>query len=704
MIQAIQNVLNNKKFIDTRVGTDSIFEFSHGNTLPYTGVPYGQNYMAVQTYEHGGSWWFNPKHDSMEGFRITHQPSPWMGDFSHFVILPYNYDLAPRFENKTSIFRPSFIQVNYTDTSVAYVSASTYDAIIRYESAGKANFLLRDNDLRLVQEGNKVKGYVRNFSGCEDENFKMYVLIEPDVEFVFEEESAGRYFIKTESQTCNLRISTSFIGEEQLKYNFENMHPDLETMIESANEKWSYYFDKFDINVKKHTEHFEEYNFYDMNDKVNFFFNCVYRSFLFPMKHYEISREGKKVHYDTLSKSVKEGVLYTNIGYWDAQKTLFPFLTLVAKDELEEIVEGLITAYRNSGYLPKWWSPDERGMMPGTLVDNVIADLISKGIGMKHAEELLEAMIKSATVDSGDPHYGRAGVDGYNQYGYVTADINESVNQTLDNSLADYSIAVVAEVLGKEELAAEYYEKSKNYKNLFDPETKFLRAKSREGEFVENFNPVQWGNPYTEGSSYQNSYNMYHDFPGLVELFGSKEAFKARLDEISNRDTAWSPVSWEWVYHEIHEMEEANFGQIAISNQPSFHIPYMYYYADRPDIVQLLVKELMLNYFNYKGRGYPGDEDNGSMSAWFIFSSMGFYPVCPGSKEYIMGIPLWDSLKIKLSDGKELEIVTEENFAHKKYVQSVKVAGKEYSERKISHDELINAGKIEFRLGLVPEN
>ncbi len=706
------------KYTDTRMGTDSVYQYSTGNTLPYMGEPFGMNYFCVQSSRKEGSWWFNPNSSDFEGFRLTHQPSPWMGDFSNFTILPVsklNDNNKRKYDTSTSQFFQHYNEIYFIDQEGeerASITASSDSAIIKYEKKNP-NYILEGENLILEKniEKNIIQGYVQNFSGCEDKKFKMYIVISLKDEFEFEDmgknevliannkKNFNKYIIKAKSE--DLYISTSFISLEQALYNHELMPKDFEIMLEDTKSKWDYYLNKFDVDNLDEESLYDRFNPYDKLKQEKFFYHCVYRSFLFPMKHYEISPEGEEIHYDTTSKKVKKGKLFTNMGMWDLHKTLFPLFSLIDQDIFSDILEGLLNQYRNTGYLPKWMSPDERGLMPGTLVDNVIAEAISKDISMDLMDEFLEAMIKGAEISSGNPNYGRAGVEEYKKFGYVPNTLKESVNQTLDNSLSDYSIYLVAKKLGKEDIANKYYNLSKNYKNLFDKSTGFMRDKDINGNFDKEFDPLVWGSPYTEGSAYQNSFNVYHDIEGLIELYGGEEEFREKLDELSNSKADFKHGVYGFEIHEMTEFASANFGQIAISNQPSFHIPYLYNYVNEPKKTQLLLKELYLNYFQYDFKAYPGDEDNGSMSAWYILSTMGLYPICPGTNEYHIGMPFFNNLSVELYNSKKINIKVNENYHQKKFIKSIKVDGKEYKDTKINWDMIKNGVDIEYTLGLV---
>lgn len=695
-----RNIIEDIRFTDTRVGTLSSYEFSNGNTLPLTGSTHAQNYFAVQTSKDKGSWWFDPTSTRFEAFRLTHQPSPWMGDFSHIEILPIRESISSReYMPDSSIFYPHINQIAFKDGDHANLVSYDHDAIIDYHSKTNAGYFISAKGLFIERKDELLEGYVINYSGCEDKEFKMYICISFDNDFVVEENEG--YIISSKANNLQLNLSTSFISIEQARLNHYRMDRDFDTIYEKARDSWINYYDKFEVSNLMESSSYDKYERYYRLDQEKFFYHCIYRAFLFPMKHFELDQRGESIHYDTISKSVKTGKLYTNIGLWDAQKTLFPLISLVDRQLFEDILEGFLNSYKNSGFLPKWLSPDERGLMPGTLIDNVIADASSKAIGDELMEEFLKAMIISAENEADSDNYGRKAAKDYRKLGYVPSKYHESVNQTLDNCLSDFSIGVVAKNLGHDELASKYFEYSKNYKNLFDPKTGLMREKDEEGNFSNEFNPLSWGSPYTEGSSYQNSYNVYHDIKGLVELFGGKNNFLERLTELTNADTTFDVGSYGMVIHEMREFDASRFGHAAISNQPSFHIPYLYHYVDRPSHTQNMVKELLLNYFKYDFDGFPGDEDNGSMASWYILSSMGIYPLCPGSGEYIIGIPFYNNMKIQLSDGNTLEIEVLENYHHKKYVDWIKLDGREYNKSSISHEDFMSASKIQFRLGVV---
>ncbi|MDU2583762.1 MAG: GH92 family glycosyl hydrolase [Anaerococcus prevotii] len=698
-MKIIDEILKDIRYTDTRIGTASVRDFSNGNTLPLCGLPHGNNYLTLETRD-DGSFFFHPEDEDLLAFRISHQPSPWMGDFSYINILPFTDDENISYDIEKSLFRPNFLNTWYKNGASVLASMMDLGGVIK--SCGNSSFKIFAKGLSLEKVGGFLEGFVSNYAACEDNNLKMYIRIGLSNEFEFSFEK-GCYYVKTSSEDLSLKFATSFISTDQVRYNYDKIPDDLETIIEESKNAWDEYFGIFQIEDTDYEDNFQKFTHYKKIDKIKFFYHAVYRAFLFPMKFFEQDKGKQDIYYDTHSKSVKRGKFYTNIGFWDGQKTLFPLLSLVAKDDLSDILEGILNFYRDTGYLPKWLSPDERGLMPGTLVENVIADALTKGIAIDKKGIFLKALLDAAEKEAEDDRYGRFKAKTYRKLGYVPSDFNESVNQTLDNSLADFSIGRVAELCGKEDLAEKYYSYSRNWEKLFDYETKFLRAKNREGKFVEDFDPLSWGSPYTEGSAFQNSYNCYHDFPRLIELFGGEDKFEERLDQMINADSSYHVGSYGYDIHEMSEMHDAHFGQFAISNQPSFHLPYLYNLVGKYWKSELIVKTLMRDYFSYNFRGFPGDEDNGSMASWFILSAMGIYPIAPASGFYELGISLFDKMKVKLSSGNTIEIRTSDNYPHKNFVKDIKVDGKILEGKRISHEDLIRSREIVFSLNMVPK-
>lgn len=699
----------NKLTIDTRHGTSNQHSFSNGNCLPYTGVPFGMNYFAPQTNGENGSWWFHPDDHIFQGFRLTHQPSPWMGDFSYLVFLPYSGVLSQQtlfhaqssYRPNESVFHPNRLKIKAERYQLTTeLIPSMYGGILTTQYTQEdAGFMLSlpGNYRVTVDSPYQLSGRISNFSGCEDPNFSFYFTLHFKEPLLLDsklQEWQGTNdcltFTFGSIATQVVQFGTSFISPEQAALNLSReIDWTAEDYRRSSEEQWQQYLGTIEI---------EDTN----KERCNTFYHNLYRLFLFPQTFYERDAAMQPIHYDTLAKKVKPGYLYTNNGFWDTYKTVYPLFSLIAKEKYEEILEGFLTSYRESGYLPRWLSPDERGLMPGTLIDAVIADAAVKGIRSDLMPEFLTAMVKGATIQSNQPNYGRQGTADYLTYGYVPATYHESVNHTLDYTYSDFCISQVAQILGEEALSTYYQKQARNYLSIFDPDTGFMRAKHPDGRFKEPFNCYQWGGDYAEGSAWQSSFAVYHDFAGLITAYGGNEPFLDKIITLCNQRPQFDVKGYGFEIHEMSEMAATDFGQLAISNQPSFHFPYLFHYAGKPEFAQPLLKQLMTQAFDASPIGYPGDEDNGSMSGWYVFNALGFYPVSPGTGEYVIGMPLFDQATLHLSNGETLTITASPNHEQQQFVDQVAHNGSPYDALFFRHQDLLAGGSIDFTLGTVP--
>lgn len=702
--------------IDTRFGTDSQYSFSKGNCLPLTGVPFGMNYLSVQTSDSRGNWWFHPKDVTFQGFRLTHQPSPWIGDFSTFTLLPTSgaIEIGDIFHNQTSYrpreatFRPHLLEIfSLRHRIFSQATASAYGFRYRFSfENGRAGLILHHPggyNWQIINNGFTLLGQVKNVSDCEDKDLTMFVHIHLSqpitalyvgekldlvVDKIVQGEDAFLHCQFDESvTTLDVHGATSFLSLEQAKLNWER-EADLsfsEALAQNQKE-WESYLNR--IQVRHHKA-----------KAVDQFYTILYRCFLFPQRWYEYDSSGQALHYNTIDKTIAIGKYYTNNGFWDTYKSVYPLFSLIAPEIYQEVLEGGLNAFQHSGFLPKWLSPDERGMMPGTLFDAVIADAAVKNIATDLMPELLLAMIKTASTESPSSKYGRKGVTEYHQLGYVPNHLSESVNQTQDYAYSDFCIASVAKQLGFDQIAEKYFQSSLNYRNLLDKTTGFMRSKDEDGNFRQPFNPLAWGQDYTEGSAFQNSFAMYHDFQGMIREIGGNDRLLNLLHQLTTTAPAYDVNGYRFEIHEMSELAAQDFGQVAISNQPSFHLPYLYHYVGQPHWGHLLLKTLRQQTF---AEGFPGDEDNGSMSAWYVLNCLGLYAVTPGSGQYLLGIPEFDEVLVTLGDGKSLRITTSNNYDHHYFVQQTRLNHETLDRLYVTHDELSKGGHLHFSLGMIP--
>ena len=685
---------------DTRFGTASKHAFSRGNTLPYTGVPFGMNYFVSQTSDQEGSWFFDPHLPIFQGVRLTHQPSPWIGDYSWLLLTPvagkissdtlfhrqssYNLDRA--------IFNPHYLRIFSERYQIeTQLTPTCYGASIQLrQTQGKALsiYLHANDDLTVVQVDERTID-IRQ-SGLTETNkspLVMFTALAFSKDILSIKQEGQDWRIDLAGAEVQVQLATSFISKEQARFNLPSK--DFKDTKADAKASWEDLLGRFDVVETGRVDR-------------TFFDHCLYRLFLFPQTFYEVNEQGKSIHIDLASETIKPGLFFTNNGFWDTFRTSFPLFALIIPEHYRQFLKGFLNSYRDTGYLPKWLAPDERGMMPGTLIDGVLADSACKDMAPEIEEEFLKAMIETATKADPKAINGRHGLSQYQELGYLSTDYHESVSHTLDYAYSDFCISTCAAKLGQEELAQTYAHYSKNYQNLFDPETGYMRARDVDGNFRPDFSPYSWGRDYAECSAIQASLGVLHDISGLSQLMGGKDAFSNYLLKACQSLPLFETTGYGYEIHEMSEMATAPFGQLAISNQPSFHIPYLFRYSNVPQYTSLLIKTLRQEAFQAGWDAYPGDEDNGSLSAWYVWSALGFYPTCPGKASYDLGIPLFDHLRIYLAqEDKWLEIRTQQNHEHFHFVQNCLLDGKE--RQSIRHQELLNAKTLDFNLNWLPK-
>ena len=687
--------------IDTRFGTASKHAFSRGNTLPYAGVPFGMNYFVPQTSDQEGSWFFDPHLPIFQGIRLTHQPSPWIGDYSWLLLTPVTGEISgdslfhrqSSYNLERAIFNPHFLKIFSLRYQIeTQLSPTCYGASIQLrQTQGKklSLYLHAADDLTLEQVDNRTID-IRQ-SGLTETNkspLLMFTALAFSVEILSIKQEGQDWRIDLTGAEAQVQLATSFISKEQARFNL--LKQDFEETKADAKESWEDLLGRFDVVETGSVDR-------------TFFDHCLYRLFLFPQTFYEVNEQGENIHKDLASGTIKPGLLFTNNGFWDTFRTSFPLFALIIPEYYRQFLEGFLNSYRDTGYLPKWPAPDERGMMPGTLIDGLIADSACKGMAPEFEEEFLKAMIETATKADPKAINGRHGLAQYQELGYLSTDYHESVSHTLDYAYSDFCISTCAAKLGQEELAQIYAQYSKNYQNLFDPETRYMRARDVDGNFRPDFSPYSWGRDYAECSAIQASLGVLHDISGLSQLMGGKEAFSNYLLKACQSLPLFETTGYGYEIHEMSEMATAPFSQLAISNQPSFHIPYLFRYSNYPQYTSLLIKTLRQKAFRSGWDAYPGDEDNGSLSAWYVWSALGLYPTCPGKASYDLGIPLFDHLRIYLDqEDKWLDIRTQQNHEHFHFVQDCTLDGKD--KQSISHQELLNAKTLGFTLSWLPKH
>ena len=634
-------------YVNVLQGTNSTMRFSNGNTLPLTQMPFGMAAFAPQT--NGGSdWWFQPGSHSLEGIRLTHQPSPWIHDYGTLLITPQADAIMDDYlqgwsgyQIEKSVFTPHYIKTKFLRSRANFELAPTMrGASVRVAfdnlwSSCISLFNIRGNvDFQIDKENQCVYGWTDG-AVANPKDFKMFFVLRPKTDWIdydrcrlfqCKNENAGIHIALREGTcTCEFDIAISYISFNQARLNLREMQgKSLEDVKELAGEAWEQYLSSIMIQTEDEKE-------------LKTFYSCMYRTGLFPHAAHEITEEGKVVHYSPYTGEVSEGVKYTDNGFWDTYRTAFPLYALIKPQLYSDVLKSVLSDYREGGWLPRWLAMGEVGCMPSTLIDSVIAQgVMLTLVDEDTARALMQAMLHHSKHASKQSKYGREGIAEYNRLGWVPCDSHaESVNLTLDYAYGDYCIAVIAKQLGEEEIYSEYMARANNYQNIFDKESGFMRAKLANGTFREDFDPMQWGRDYTEACAWQTTFSVPHDLEGLANCMGGADKLLQKLDDLFAQKPLYRVGGYGKEIHEMTEMAVAELGLCAISNQPSFSLPFLYAYFGENQKTEELVNQICKEYFDSGINGFPGDEDNGSMAAWYILSTIGLYPVCPGDNRWI---------------------------------------------------------------------
>ncbi len=725
--QHVNKVLDPVEWVNPLMGTDSKPSLSNGNTYPTIALPWGMNFWTPQTGRMGDGWAYTYAADKINGFKQTHQPSPWMNDHGQFAIMPVTGSLKFRqderaswFSHKAEVVKPYYYSVYLADYDVkAELTPTERAAQFRFSfPATDSAFIVVDafdkgSFVRIIPAEKKIMGYTTKNSGGVGENFKNYFVLQFDKPFTaahtwhkwglakdtlqYADDHTGAVVqFKTERhEIIHVTVASSFISHEQAELNLrtEIGNRSFEQIMRNAKSRWNKELGR--IAVEGGTV-----------EQVQTFYSCLYRTLFFPQKMYETDASGKVLHYSPYNSKVMPGYLFSGTGFWDTFRALYPFLNLVYPGINREMQEGLVNAYNEGGFLPEWSSPGYRDVMIGNNSASVVADAYLKGLRGYDIHTLYEALIKGANTEGPLTAVARKGANWYNRLGYVPYDvgINENAARTLEYAYDDFAIAKLGEALKrpKEEIEM-YLKRSQNYRNLFDLETRLMRGKKKDGVFQSPFNPFKWGDAFTEGNSWHYSWSVFHDIEGLKQLMGGDAAFAAMLDSVFVMPPVFDESYYGSVIHEIREMQIMNMGQYAHGNQPIQHMIYLYNYAGQPWKTQYWVRRAMKELYKPTPDGYCGDEDNGQTSAWYVFSAMGFYPVCPATDQYVLGAPLFKKMTITLASGKKLVISAPGNSDKNVYVQSLQWNNKPVTRNWVSHAELQKGGTLSWIMGSKPE-
>jgi predicted alpha-1,2-mannosidase len=489
------------------------------------------------------------------------------------------------------------------------------------------------------------------------------------------------------------RVASSFISIEQAEINLKELGKDsFDQVCQKGKEIWNKGLSFVEVEG-------------GTTDQLKTFYSCLYRTMLFPRKFYEFDASGKVMHYSPYEGKILPGYLFTDNGYWDTFRAVFPLFNLLHPSLNAKIQDGMVNTFNESGWLPEWASPGHRDCMVGSNSASIIADAYLKGARGYDIGKLYDAVLKNSEHEGPLSSVGRLGANYYNQLGYIpyNVKINESAARTLEYAYDDWSILQLAKALKRPQQELDLFAKrSQNYRNLFDKETKLMRGRNEDGSFQKPFNPFKWGDAFTEGNSWHYTWCVFHDIQGLSDLMGGRKEFAKMLDSVFVVPPVFDASYYGSVIHEIREMQIANMGNYAHGNQPIQHMIYLYNYAGEPWKAQYWVRETMNRMYTPAPDGYCGDEDNGQTSAWYIFSALGFYDVCPGSDEYVLGAPLFKKITLNLENGKKVILNAPDNSAENRYIQEMSINGKPYTKNFLSHSELMKGATIHFKMGATP--
>ena len=713
-------------YVSTLVGSLSEHSFSTGNTYPAIALPWGMNFWTPVTGNMGDGWAYRYDAHLIRGFEQTHQPSPWINDYGQFAIMPVRDSKAVDQNARASWFthlsetaRPHYYQVYLADHDINVEITPTDRAaslLFTFPESETSGIVVDAYDngsyIKVLPEKNAVVGYTTKNCGGVPENFKNWFVVKfdkpiesytvyagPAEALKDASEYEGNHALATVSfktvrgEKVNAQAASSFISLEQAWTNFKEVEGKSFAQVkDEAEDRWNDILGRIQVGG-------------GTVDQYRTFYSCLYRSTLFPRKFYEINEAGQPVHYSPYNGQVCDGYLYTDTGFWDTFRSLFPLLNLIYPSINEEIQLGMANIAKENNFLPEWASPGHRGCMVGNNSASVVADAIMKGISTQELQTLYDCIVYGTehvhpTVSS----TGRLGHEYYNTIGYVpyNVGIHENVARTLEYSYNDWCILQIAKKLGRPQEELNKWEaRSNNWKNVFDPSHNLMRGRNLDGSFQEPFSPYKWGDAYTEGNAWHYTWSVFHDVDGLMDAMGGSEEFAHMLDSVFVVPPIYDDSYYRFRIHEITEMQVANMGNYAHGNQPAQHMIYLYNWAGQPWKAQYWAREVMNRLYNASPNGYCGDEDNGQTSAWYVFSALGFYPVCPASDEYVLGAPLFKKAVVHLENGNEILINAPENSADARYIEKMKLNGSTWENNYLQHSLLTKGARIDIKMSQV---
>lgn len=712
-------------FVNPLVGSQSSFQLSAGNTYPAIAMPWGMNFWTPQTGKNGDGWQYVYTSHKIRGLKQTHQPSPWINDYGVFSLMPEvgqpvfdEEQRASWFSHMSEIVKPYYYKVYLADYDIRAEMTPTERACMmrltfpKTDSASVVIDAFDDvSEVKVISEHNMVVGYSTKNSGGVPKNFRNYFIIKFDHPIAYALDSEGNalpsatkckrgcivgFKTSRRGEPVIARVASSFISPAQAQLNLKELETagnSMENIMERGRNSWNEALGRIEVGD-------------DNIDNKRTFYSCLYRCLLFPRMLWERDSDGNVIHYSPYNGKVLPGYMYTDTGFWDTFRALFPLLNMLYPDVNMRIQEALANVYRESGFLPEWQSPGHRDCMVGNNSASVVADAWLSGVKTKDAETLWEAVVHgTAAVHPSIGSTGRRGFEYYNKLGYVPYDvnINENVARTLEYAYDDWCIYRLGKAMEKSKKALEPFKKrAMNYRNVFDPTVKMMRGRLKNGQFQSPFSPYKWGDAFTEGNSWHWTWCVFHDPNGLINLMGGREMFNRMMDSVFVVPPIFDDSYYGQVIHEIREMQVMDMGNYAHGNQPIQHMPYLYDWSGQPWKAQWHIRDIMDKLYNANPDGYCGDEDNGQTSAWFVFSALGFYPVCPGSGEYAIGTPYFKHVILHMPEGKTVTIDAPKCSEVNRYIDAMTVNGLSWNVNYLKLSDLKKGGKIVFNMSSQP--
>ena len=696
---------------------------SWGNTYPTTAVPYPMNSWSPQTGKNGDGWKYQYSATTIRGFQPTHQCSPWVGDYGVFSLMPVSelvVDESKRatpFSHDKEIAKPHYYKVTLENGITTEFSPTTRSAHFRFSFPAKGDaFLVLDGYTKTSQvqidvANHRITGYVHN-GAFSPKTHKNYFIIQFDKPFVSygtwenrkntiqknnlsrEGEGIGAYVQFAKGSKVQAKVSTSYISPEQAEVTMTRelgKHSSVEVTKQAAADVWNQLLNR--VLVDGGSE-----------EDMKTFYSCMFRANLFSHKFYEEKEDGSPYYYSPYDEKIHDGYMFTDNGFWDTFRSQFPLTNILHPTMQGQYMQALLDAQEQCGRLPSWSFPSETGGMVGNHSISLLTDAWVKGIRTFDPEKALKAYAHEA-MNKGPwgGANGRVRWKDYYQLGYIPyPESMGSTAQTLEYCYDDFCAYQLAKMTGNKFYEEVFARQIYNYKNVYDPSVGFMRGRKLDGSWAD-FDAFEWGGPYCEGNAWHYNWSVFHDVQGLIDLTGGDERFVAKIDSVFALPGIVKYGTYGTKIHEMLEMELAKMGQYAQGNQPIQHMIYLYSYAGQPWKTQYWIRQVMDRLYNSSENGYPGDEDQGGMSSWYVLSALGIYSVCPGTDEYVLGSPKFRKATITMEDGKKFVIEAKGNSKDNVYIQNATLNGKRHTRNYIHYSDIVNGGVLELQMGNQPE-